>query len=222
VEELALLSRGGRCLYGLLISYLLLASCATQMNIPTVSDDPLERMVRDEAAQIVAVSEDRDRFAEYQIHLSNFPRKDILGMSVGNRRIYISYELAVLAYKRQSYLWLLRQTLAHEIAHETGHHALQGGATNLNQGTLTGGISSVDIGLPWSVRLRNYPADKELEADSKGLGYWQKLGWDCHIWVGILQNFEKQNYAGDIFHPTDKRLQQAQSLCPAQDKDGVL
>lgn len=192
------------------------------MNIPSVSDDPVERLVRSEAAQIVAVSEDKDHFSEYQIFLSDFPRKDILGMSVGDHRIYISHELAKLASERRPYLWLLRQTLAHEIAHETGRHALQGGVTNFNHGTLAGGVSSGDIGLPWSVRFRNYPADKELEADAKGLEYWQKLGWDCHIWVRILENFEKQDYAGDVFHPTDQRLRQAQSVCPAQEEHGVL
>lgn len=182
-------------------------------NIPIVSDDLIEALVRIEAARIIAVSEDKDRLSEYQILLSDFPRKDVLGMSVGSHRIYISHALAKLASERRSHLWLLRQTLAHEIAHETAAHARQSGAASLNRGPVARGVSSGDVGLPWNVRLRNYSMDKELEADSKGLEYWQKLGWDCRIWVGILKNFERQGYAGDVHHPTDKRLQQAQRAC---------
>jgi len=192
------------------------------VSIPTVSDDPVELLVRREAAQIVAVSEDKERFSDYQIFLSDFPRKDILGMSIGNRRIYISHELAKLASRRASHLWLLRQTLAHEIAHETAGHSLQNGSTVFNRGAFGGGITSFDVGLPWNVRFRNYSTDKELEADLKGLGYWEKLGWDCRIWVRILQNFENQNYAGDVFHPTDQRLQQAQRACLAGEKERVI
>lgn len=208
--------------HGIVLGFILvctaLTSCSMHARIPTVSDDPLELLVRNEAAQIVAVSEDKGWFSAYQIFLSDFPRDDILGMSFGNRRIYISYRLAKLAAKRASHLWLLRQTLAHEIAHETASHATEIGHTSLNRGSLKGAVTSVDVGLPSSVRLRNYSTEKELEADFKGLSYWLKLGWDCRIWVRILQNFEKQNYMGDVFHPTDKRLRQARGLCPAQDR----
>ena len=217
-----MLTRGSRFLYGMIIFYLVLTSCSMQVSIPTVSDDSVELLVRNEAAQIVAVSEDKDRVSDYQIFLSEFPRKDILGMSTGNRRIYISHELAKLASRRSFHLWLLRQTLAHEIAHETAGHAKQIGSNSFNRSTLGGGVSSVDVGLPWNVRFRNYSTDKELEADSKGLGYWKKLGWDCRIWVRILQNFERQNYSGDVFHPTDKRLQQAQGVCLTEEKNGVI
>ena len=221
MQKLNLRMRGSY-IRGLIILYLLVTSCSARVSIPTVSDDPVELLVRREAAQIVAVSEDKERFSDYQIFLSDFPRKDILGMSIGNRRIYISHELAKLASRRASHLWLLRQTLAHEIAHETAGHALQNGSTAFNRGALGGGISSIDVGLPWNVRFRNYSTDKELEADSKGLGYWEKLGWDCRIWVRILQNFETQKYAGDVFHPTDQRLQQAQRACLTGEKERVI
>jgi predicted Zn-dependent protease len=221
MQELILRVRGSH-VCGLIILYLLVTSCSARVSIPTVSDDPVELLVRREAAQIVAVSEDKERFSDYQIFLSDFPRKDILGMSIGNRRIYISHELAKLASRQASYLWLLRQTLAHEIAHETAGHALQNGSTVFNRGAFGDGITSFDVGLPWNVRFRNYSTDKELEADLKGLGYWEKLGWDCRIWVRILQNFENQNYAGDVFHPTDQRLQQAQRACLAGEKERVI
>jgi predicted Zn-dependent protease len=213
---------GRRFICGVIVYSLLSTSCSTQVTIPTVSDDPVERLVKNEAAQIVAVSEDKDRFSDYQIFLTDFPRKDILGMSFGDRRIYISYELAKLATRRSFHRWLLRQTIAHEIAHETAGHAEQASSGWFNRGTLRGGVSSADVGLPRNVKFRNYSMDKELEADSKGLGYWKKLGWDCRIWVRILQNFERQNYAGDVFHPTDKRLQQAQGLCLTEEKNGVI
>ena len=222
MQALNLLPGGSRFLCGLIIFYFLLTSCSTRVSIPTVSDDPVELFVRHEAAQIVAVSEDKDHFAEYQIHLSDFPRQDILGMSIGNRRIYISYRLAKFASGSSLHLWLLRQTLAHEIAHETAGHAQNNEFTWFNRSTLGPALSSVDVGLPGNVKFRNYSTDKELEADSIGLGYWKKLGWDCGIWVRILQSFEKQNYVGDIFHPTGKRLQQAQRACVSEDKAGVI
>jgi len=222
MEELNLLTRGSRFLYGMIIFSLVLTSCSMEVSIPTVADDSVELLVRNEAAQIVAASEDKDRLSDYQIFLSDFPRKDILGMSTGNRRIYISHELAKLASRSSFHLWLLRQTLAHEIAHETAGHAKQNGSNSFNRSTLGGGVSSADVGLPWNVRFRNYSTEKELEADSKGLGYWKNLGWDCRIWVRILQNFERQNYWGDVFHPTDKRLQQAQGVCLTEEKNGVI
>ena len=66
------------------------------------------------------------------------------------------------------------------------------------------------------MRFYNYSTEKELEADLKGLAYWNKLGWDCRIWVRILENFQTQGYRGDIFHPTANRLQQAQNVCELQ------
>ncbi len=190
----------------------LLVSCSIN-NIPVVVDDPLEQLVRDEAARIVAVTEDAGHFDRYRIFLSDFPRKDILGMSIGNRRIYISYALANLAAKNSGYLWLLRQTLAHEVAHETMGHANSKEVT-LNSST-SGGVSGSDIGLPWMVRYRNYSTETELQADLEGMKYWAKLHWDCRIWVSILKGFQKQNYFGDKLHPTEERLKQAVSACPA-------
>jgi predicted Zn-dependent protease len=221
VQELNCLWRSSHTLCALFVFALLLNSCSTGTNIPVVSDAAVELLVTTEAAQIIAVSEDKARLADYQIFLSDFPREDILGMSIGKRRIYISHKLAKLASKRVSYLWLLRQTLAHEVAHETAGHATQDGLTWFNR-TFGRGVSSVDIGLPKSVNLRNYSAIKELEADSKGMVYWERLGWDCRIWVRILEGFEKQNYVGDVFHPTDKRLQQARGICLREEKDGEI
>jgi predicted Zn-dependent protease len=219
MQQLAQFLRGRRSSSASLILTVLLTSCSLH-RIPTVADDAVEALVRREAAQIIAVSEDKDRISDYHIFLSDFPRKDILGMSIGNRRIYISHDLAKLASEKTSYLWLLRQTLAHEIAHETAEHAKRGASTPLNRGTLSRGISSGDVGLPWNVRFRNYSMESELEADMKGLGYWKELGWNCQIWVRILQAFERQDYAGDVFHPTDKRLQQARQMCDLVKRPG--
>ena len=188
-------------------------SCSTQAKIPTLVDDRVEHFLRSEAERIVAVSEDRDNFLHYQFFLSDFPRQDLFGISIGDRQIYISYRLASVALKDSGQLWLLRQTVAHEIAHETAGHAKRGRVNRLNSDMFNIGASGSNLGLPWYVRLYNYSTDKELEADGIGLGYWNKLGWDCRIWVRILENFQKQNYIGDRFHPTDKRLQQAQSVC---------
>lgn len=193
---------------------LLLISCSIAPNIPVIADDRLEHLVRDEASQIVGVTEDAGQFDRYHILLSDFPRRDILGMSIGNRRIYISYALAKLAANSPGYSWLLRQTLAHEIAHEIMGHANHKQVT-LNSSTPGRGVSGSDIGLPWMVRYRNYSAEIELQADLEGMKYWAKLHWDCRIWVRILKGFQKRNYSGDILHPTTERLKQALSVCPA-------
>ena len=161
----------------------------------------------------MAVSEDRENFSKYHFLLADFPRQDILGLSVGSKKIYISYTLASRALLNDNYRWLLRQTIAHEIGHETADHAKQAGSMWFNGGALAVGTSGRDFGLPWYRRVFNYSKDKELEADLKGLGYWNKLGWDCRIWVRILENFQEHGYMGDAFHPTDIRLQQARRVC---------
>jgi predicted Zn-dependent protease len=187
-----------------------------QLKIPDVVDDRVKELVRSEAERIVTVSDDRENVSNYQFFLSDFPRQDLLGMHVGNRQVYISYKLAARALINTDYLWLLRQTIAHEIAHETAGHATQKVLAWFTGGNFSFGVSGRDVGLPWYVRLYNYPTERELEADRIGLEYWKKLGWDCQIWVRILENFQNQQYRGDTFHPTDRRLQQAQDACEIQ------
>ena len=193
----------------------LLLSCSIQPQIPSIADHQLESMLRSEAAYMLTASAERENRSSYRFFLSDFPRRDILGMSVGEGRIYISHKLAALALTDPNHRWLLRQTMAHEIGHEAAGHAKQTNAVWFNR-TLTAGASARDIGLPWYVRWVNYSAEKELEADRIGLEYWIKLGWDCARWVGILEDFQRQNYTGDVFHPTDGRLRQARSLCEAE------
>ncbi len=213
-RRVALLRRHSLATCAISLACLLLLSCSLAPGIPVIADNRLERLVRDEASRIVAVTKDAGHFDRYHILLSDFPRRDILGMSIGNRRIYISYTLAKLAADRSGHLWLLRQTLAHEIAHEIIGHANQKQVT-LNSSTSGRGVSGSDIGLPWMVRYRNYSEKIELQADLEGMKYWAKLHWDCSIWVRILRGFQKQNYSGDVLHPTTERLKQALSVCPA-------
>ena len=197
--------------------------CTIQPKIPTVVDHRVESLLRDEARNILTVSEDRDKFSDYQFRLSEFPRADILGMSIGDGRIYISYKLVNLALADPYHRWLLRQTLAHEIGHETAGHAKEKMPVWLNR-LPAGDASARDIGLPWYVRWVSYSTDAELEADRIGLGYWIKLGWDCGIWTRILEDFQKQNYTGDKSHPTDRRLRQAEIVCAeiAPSVQGIL
>lgn len=111
------------------------------------------------------VSEDPENFSKYQFFLSDFQRQDLLGMSLGNGKIYISYKLAARALTHTGYLWLLRQTVAHEIAHEAAGHATQKVLRWFTGGNFSFGASGQEVGLPWYVRLYNYPTEKELEAD---------------------------------------------------------
>jgi len=208
--------------YGLIPVFLFFSfflACSLQAWIPTVSDEPVERLVQNEAAQIVAVTDDRDNFSKYQFFLSDFPRKDILGLSIGGRRIYISHKLGQVALQHPRQRWLLRQTLAHEIAHELAGHAKQSGFTSFNRPAPGRGLTGADLGLPGHVRFYSYSVENELEADLEGMKYWAKLHWDCRIWVRILEGFRKQNYVGDILHPTDERLKQAVTACLPESDD---
>jgi len=199
---------------------LVFLSCSLGPRIPVVNDESLDQFVRDEASRIVAVTDDAKHFDRYQILLSDFPRRDILGLSLGNRRIYVSYALAKLAIRDEAYAWLLRQTLAHEIAHEILGHANQAKHVTLNTSKPAQTMTGSDIGLPWTVRYRNYSPQIELQADLEGMKYWAKLNWDCRIWVRILKSFQRQHYTGDASHPTDERLKQAIAACPAPTDGG--
>ena len=204
--------------FGSVLFSLVVLSCLPSARIPTVSEDRLERLLRDEASRILQVTRDKDAASQYRILLSDFPRKDILGVSVGSRRIYISYRLAALAIQDTRYRWLLRQTLAHEIAHEITGHASWNGGTSLHRFAQGRGITGADLGLPRNVRFHPYSVEKELEADLHGMEYWSKLHWDCRIWIKILEGFREQNYSGDMSLRTDDRLRQAVRLCPQADK----
>lgn len=193
----------------------LLHSCATiSVEIPTVVDDKLERYVTAIGLEIVAVSEHRDRWSNYEFKLADFARRDILGLSTGNQRIFISYELSRLAYKRQNYRWLLRHTLAHEIAHDViGRDAgIPHDGVDHSLG-LANRITGRDLGLSDRIKFRPYSRLAELAADRKGMEYWRRLGWHCGHWVRLFLDFTAQGYAGDVDHPTEERLKQATQIC---------
>jgi len=197
----------------MIVAGALMMSCSLTPKIPVIADEPIEKMVSDEAGRILAAADPRVEFSRYRFQLSAFPRRDLLGLSLGRGQIYISYQLAQLALKKSYYRWLLRQTLAHEIAHEIAGHANQRGA--LANIAASQGITAQHLGLDGLVRFQNYSVEKELQADFYAMNYWATLGWDCAIWVDILRGFQRQNYAGDVFHPTDRRLEQASRSCPA-------
>jgi hypothetical protein len=211
-QELWVHFRGVFRAWGLILCVLFSLSCSLTPSISVVKDDRIERLLREEAAQILAVTEDATNASGYQIFLSDFPRADILGMSIGRRRIYINYKLGHRALANQRHLWLLRQTLAHEIAHEIAGHVNQS-QVSFNRSSVTDGMTSRDVGLPWYVNFQPYSLEKELHADLEGMKYWEKLHWDCAVWVRILKDFERQNYSGDGLHPTDTRLKQAVRAC---------
>jgi predicted Zn-dependent protease len=189
--------------------------------IPVVVDAPLDLLVRDEAKQILTVADPHGDVSAYRFQLSDFPRADLLGLSTGGGRIFISYKLAQLASQTGYHRWLLRQTLAHEIAHELAGHAYQNNAL-ANTPAGVNGISAHDLGITTPMRFQNYSVEKELQADLLGLTYWVQLGWDCAIWVDILRQFERAKYSGDVYHPTARRLQQAAANCGALPKSTAV
>src|SRR5262245_49610115 len=149
-----------------------LMACSLVANIPVVDDPPIEALVNREARQILAAADENADARQYRLQLSAFPRPDLLGLSVGGKRIYVSYRLAQLASESTYFLWMLRQTLAHEIAHELAGHA-----ESAKREPRTGGeaVSAAHLGLPALVRFENYSIGKELEADMYGITYWKRL-----------------------------------------------
>ena len=203
---------------GAVFLFSLLTACAPVLaDLPTVADDKLERYVTAIGLEIVAVSEHRERSANYRFKLVDFARRDILGLSTGRQKIFVSYELSRLAYENDHYRWLLRHTLAHEIAHDV----LGGDIGPADKGGyetrgLANRITSRDLGLSDQVKFRHYSRWAELTADRKGMEYWRKLGWNCAHWVRLFINFTAQGYAGDVDHPTKDRLDQSMQICSEQ------
>jgi len=197
--------------------YLLISSCSLHptLFLPIVSDERLETFVAEEAARILAVSDNGNSTAHYRFYLVNFSRKDILGLSLGENQIFLSYELSRRGFDQTGYLWLFRHTLAHEIAHHALRHGQNEHAASLNAVPRSAAeISGRDLGLPPAISLRNYSRESELAADRKALDYWRRLGWDCRIWVAIFKSFLDEGYMGDAHHPTEERLSEALRSCP--------
>ena len=195
-----------------------LCSCASlpALFLPTISDDRLEAFVAREAQQILKVSGNSHKADRYKFYLAKFPRDDILGLSFGEHRIFISYELTRLARVQSGSLWLFRHTLAHEIAHDALEHAKNEQMASLNavrqpHGRIKGG----DLGLPLFISFRNYSPAAELAADETAMEYWKAIGWDCGIWIRLLKGFVDQGYIGDPDHPLNERLTQAIRICEA-------
>jgi predicted Zn-dependent protease len=196
-----------------------LCSCASlpALLLPTIDDDRLEAFIAQEAQQILRVSGNAHKAALYKFYLVDFPRRDILGLSSGEHRIFISYQLTRFAREKTGSLWLFRHTLAHEIAHDALEHAKNQEVASLNaahqsHGRVTGG----DLGLPRFISFRNYSPAAELAADQTAMEYWKKIGWDCGIWIQLYRGFFDQGYTGDPDHPTKERLYQAIRICESE------
>jgi predicted Zn-dependent protease len=204
-------------LAGFFLVVLLNACSSIFAELPTVADEKLQRYITAIGLEIVAVSEHRERWAKYQFKLVDFRRRDILGLSTGNQKIFISYHLSRLAHENDHYRWLLRHTLAHEIAHDVlGGDNGTGDDGGYKSRGLANRITSRDLGLSDRIKFRPYSRSAELAADRKGMEYWRKLGWNCANWVRLFVNFTAQGYEGDVDHPTKERLEQAIQICSEQ------
>ena len=197
-----------------------LVSCsALFLNVPTVHDEPVERYVAAMGQEIVAVSEHREHASQFRFRLADFTRRDILGLSIGKQRIFISYELGRLAMQSSYHRWLLRHTLAHEIAHDVmGGDVVGPQDTSEVSPGLANRITGSDLGLSSRIRFRPYSRSAELAADRKGMEYWRKLGWDCGRWVHLFAGFLESGYTGDADHPTQERLDQAVEICTLESR----
>jgi hypothetical protein len=193
-----------------------LCSCASlpALFLPTISDERLEAFVAEEAQQILKVSGNLHKADQYKFYLAKFPRDDILGLSSGEHRIFISYQLTRFAREHTGSLWLFRHTLAHEIAHDVLGHAKDEQLASLNAVRQSHArIKGADLGLPLFISYRNYSTAAELAADETAMEYWKKIGWDCGIWIKLFRGFLDQDYIGDPDHPTAARLSQAIRIC---------
>jgi hypothetical protein len=193
-----------------------LCSCASlpALFLPTINDERLELFVAEEAQQILRVSGNAHKADRYNFYLAKFPRDDILGLSFGEHRIFINYQLTRLAREHTGSLWLFRHTLAHEIAHDVLGHAKNEQMASLNAVRQSHArIAGGDLGLPLFIFFRNYSTAAELAADETAMEYWKKIGWDCGIWIRLFRGFLDQGYIGDPDHPTTERLTQAMRIC---------
>jgi predicted Zn-dependent protease len=205
-------------LFFVIVLSLVISSCSLHpaLFLPVVSDNRLQTFVAEEAARILTVSDNGNPAIRYRFYLVDFPRKDILGLSLGENQIFLSYELSRRGFDQTGYLWLFRHTLAHEIAHHALRHGQNEHAASLNAVPRSAAeISGRDLGLPPAISFRNYSRESELAADRKALDYWRRLGWDCRIWVAIFKSFLDEGYMGDAHHPTEERLSEALRSCPA-------
>jgi predicted Zn-dependent protease len=203
-------------IFALIVFLLPLAACSLPLSLfmPAIRDERLEAFVTREAAKILEVAENAPEASRYRFRLVKFPREDILGLSVGGQQIFMSYELTRLAYEQRGYRWLFRHVLAHEIAHDVLGHQNQKHEASLNSVPVySSRIAAPDLGLPANISFRNYSRSFELAADRKALEYWQRLGWDCRIWIKIFKSFLDEGYAGDADHPTQDRLDLAIAMC---------
>lgn len=197
--------------------------------LPVILDGETMEMVEGEAKKILAVTEKPETARLYTFYLSRFNGKPFLGLSIGNQRIYIHYELARRAKENVGYLWFLRRTLAHEIGHDMAGHApnLQALSSVVSAGSTAAGIAShapgviglaagavnLVIGLAGTAAAAVYGRSAEMEADRKGIEYWKKVGWDCRIWVRSFKFQFDKGMMGDFRHPIDERLYQSLELC---------
>jgi predicted Zn-dependent protease len=205
-------------LFFVIVLSVFISSCSLHpaLFLPVVSDHRLETFVAEEAARILTVSDNGNPTTVYRFYLVDFPRKDILGLSLGENQIFLSYELTRRGFDQTGYLWLFRHTLAHEIAHHALRHGQNEHAASLNALPRSAAqISGRDLGLPPSISLRNDSRESELTADRKALDYSRQLGWDCRIWVAIFKSFLDEGYMGDVHHPTEERLIEALRSCHA-------
>lgn len=202
-----------------IVLLLSLCSCASlpALFLPTITDERLEAFIAEEAQQILRVSGNAHKATLYKFYLARFPREDILGLSSGEHRIFISYELTRLAREKTGYLWLFRHTLAHEIAHDALEHGKNKEVVSLNAvRQFHDRITARDLGLPLSISFRNYSPAVELAADQTAMEYWKEIGWDCGIWIKLFRGFLDQGYIGDLDHPTKERLSQAIRICDSE------
>ena len=102
-------------LFFVIVLSLVISSCSLHpaLFLPVVSDNRLETFVAEEAARILTVSDNGNPATRYRFYLVDFPRKDILGLSLGENQIFLSYELTRRGFDQTGYLWLFRHTLAH-------------------------------------------------------------------------------------------------------------
>ena len=91
---------------------LVISSCSLHpaLFLPVVSDNRLETFVAEEAARILTVADNGNPATRHRFYLVDFPRKDILGLSLGENQIFLSYELTRRGFDQTGYLWLFRHT----------------------------------------------------------------------------------------------------------------
>jgi predicted Zn-dependent protease len=157
-------------------------------------DDPKLKAYVEEAGRKVTIDTERPD-VEYKFFILDSPVVNAFALPGGY--IYISRGLLALANSEAE----MASVLGHEAGHITGRHSAErysrGVVTTLGASILSAAIGSQGasqaIGLGTNLYLSSYSRDQENEADTLGLRYMTRGGYDPQATPSFLYSLQRQS-----------------------------